>query len=89
MEAERDGGIGDYWWIILIIIVVLVVVVLLAMMMRKRKPAVEVPVAEPEEHPMAPSDLRERMGRLAELRDKGLITAEDFEAKKREMLREL
>ncbi len=58
--------------------------------MRRRAHRRPAPVAPPPPEPAAPRNAAEDLGatleRLADLREKGLITPEEYEAKKRDLL---
>jgi PKD repeat protein len=87
-------------WPILLVLILVVVLLLLAMWWRRRKPAEspsepptygsidggEAPTTLPES---APDDLATRLGRLKDARDKGLLSEEEYLAKREELLRQV
>ena len=50
------------------------------------EPAAPEPPAAPAAREMSSEEITESLGRLADLRDRGAISAEDYEAKKQELL---
>ncbi len=96
-DEPEKGFISSYWWIILAVILFIVILIAAVLLLMKKDAPVSEPkhggseptnaYAQPEQAPrVVDESIAATMEELRDMKDRGLITEEEFENKKREIL---
>lgn len=89
VEEEPTGFLSEYWWLIVLLVIATIIGATVVVLLKNRSHITQQPTQQqppPQESISEQQTLREKLEELHEMKDKDLISEEEFERKKKGIL---